>query len=141
MAQGIDIAPEIAEDALNQIVEGLSLRKIAKKHNVSPGGLCDLLNRDYLERYTRARQLRASYRFDSIEEILDQLLHGDLPSDKARVAIDTYKWMAGKENHGLFGDKVTNEIHNFTLRDIIGGAAADNTGTKEGPTEGDKGLA
>ncbi len=96
---------EMANEALDRIANGEGLRGVAKGFGVSFGKLSQYLNAHYYERYTKARQTRAELRFDKIDEYGNMLLDGELRADAARVLIDKEKWQAGKENHGLYGDK------------------------------------
>lgn len=60
----------------------------------------------FLEKYTRACEIRAYRRSDEIDRITQDVRDGRLEPDQARVMIDAHKWQAGKENRKAFGDKV-----------------------------------
>ena len=65
--------------------------------------------------YTRARRYRADMRASEIEEFVRRAtLSKDHPEylepNAARVAIDSHKWLASKENQSRFGDRVAVEL-------------------------------
>ena len=64
--------------------------------------------------YARARRARADSRADDLEELSRRVcLQKDDPDhldpNAARVAMDSIKWLMGKENNSRYGDKVVLE--------------------------------
>lgn len=71
-------------------------------------------NPDLCEYYARAREGRADVRFESIEQLKDDLRNGKVDANAARVLLDAIKWQAGKEKAKVYGDKIVQE-HTGTL--------------------------
>jgi hypothetical protein len=102
------------DEICEKICEGWSVNQILKqKHMCSYPTYLDMLrdDKDFLENYTRARESSADYYSHRIIDIADQLTNGNNPTlepSAARVAIDAYKWTAGKMKPKKYGD-----IHKF----------------------------
>jgi hypothetical protein len=60
----------------------------------------------FLEEYTRARDDSADLDADRVAEVAQAVRDGKIAPDAARVAIDAYKWSAGKRKPKKYGDKV-----------------------------------
>jgi len=56
--------------------------------------------------YARACEDMADNDADKISDVADQVLQGLVDPQAARVAIDAYKWSAGKRRPRKYGDKV-----------------------------------
>ena len=63
----------------------------------------------FLEQYARAKVDSGDSDADKIEEIAEKVLGGELEPAAARVAIDAYKWTAGKKRPKKYGDKLHTE--------------------------------
>ena len=61
---------------------------------------------NFLEEYTRARDDSADLDADRVAEVAQAVRDGKIAPDAARVAIDAYKWSAGKRKPKKYGDKV-----------------------------------
>lgn len=61
----------------------------------------------FAEKYARAREIRADYRSDRMDDIVEKTIQGKIPADVARVALDTEKWQAGKERPAYYGNNQT----------------------------------
>lgn len=61
---------------------------------------------EFKKNYIEARKIRALYRAEEIDDIKEKMENGLMDVNIARVWIDATKWQAGKENNGLFGDKL-----------------------------------
>ena len=110
---------EMVDKALEYISSGVNTRDTAKKLSVSPCALMDWVHKEaHIEQYAHARRLRAEMRVNEIDQLKDKLLAGEIDSNTYRVLVDTIKWQAGKENRGLYGDKVAVESEQ-TLNVII----------------------
>lgn len=59
----------------------------------------------FLEDYTRAKSDSADADADRIEQIAEGVLTDEYDPASARVAIDAYKWSAGKKRPKKYGDK------------------------------------
>jgi hypothetical protein len=63
-------------------------------------------NPEFSEMYARACEDMADNDADKISDVADQVLQGLVDPQAARVAIDAYKWSAGKRRPRKYGDKV-----------------------------------
>lgn len=63
-------------------------------------------NPEFAEMYARACEDMADNDADKISDVADQVLQGLVDPQAARVAIDAYKWSAGKRRPRKYGDKV-----------------------------------
>ena len=63
-------------------------------------------NKAFSDNYTRAREDRADWRSDRIDEYVRKMVDGEIDANVARVAIDAEKWQAGKEKPKRYGDKL-----------------------------------
>ena len=60
----------------------------------------------FLEEYTRARDDSADLDADRVAEVAQAVRDGKIDPNAARVAIDAYKWSAGKRKPKKYGEKV-----------------------------------
>ena len=60
---------------------------------------------DFLEQYTRAKTDSGDSDADKIEDIAERVITGEIGPQEARVAIDAFKWTAGKKRPKKYGDK------------------------------------
>ena len=108
---------------LEDLTEGKALRYSLSKASVSSQTFFIWLDdEEKSKRYARAREIRAERLFDEILLIADSQ-EGDVYENadgvevvnhdaiqRARLRVDSRKWMAAKMNPGLFGDKVQNNV-------------------------------
>jgi hypothetical protein len=99
--------PSIIED----VADGLSLRKACEKAGLNVSHTHTAIDADQAlrEHYARAREQRAEGIAEQILTVANGALTGRIDSDRARVAIDAFKWTAGKMAPKRYGDKITNE--------------------------------
>ncbi len=113
----------LAAQICERLAGGESLRTICKDAAMPAlstvmGWLADGEHRDFLEQYTRAREMQADALFDEALEIADDA-SGDWIKDKdgkilvdhehvtrSRLRVDTRKWAAGKLAPKRYGDKL-----------------------------------
>ena len=60
--------------------------------------------------YLAALQERAFHHATTIEQLIERLENGELPSDVARVAIDGRKWIASHFQPVLFSERVQQHL-------------------------------
>lgn len=100
--------PELAQNIVDRVANGETVYAICQEEN-TPGRrtFSDWVRKypDLAAQYARAQADRADHRADIIDQICKQLLEGKIASDVARVAIDTQKWQAGKDNPKKYSDK------------------------------------
>lgn len=85
--------------------------------------------------YARVRRLRADKRAAEIEDLVRRAClpkdnEEHLDANAARVAIDSFKWLAARENNGRYGDRITVEDDGprktLTREDTLAQLAASN---------------
>ena len=67
-------------------------------------------NPEFSANYQRAREDMADHDADKITDMAERAASGEIDPQAARVAIDAYKWSAGKRRPKRYGDKL--EIEN-----------------------------
>lgn len=101
---------EIFNEIISKIIEGKSVNSILAENENMPSypTLMDWLEQDEtkLKRYTRAKEESADSDADRINNIAEKVLIGEYDPNAARVAIDAYKWSAGKKKPKKYGDKI-----------------------------------
>lgn len=110
---------ELAATICERLACGKSLRKICLSDDMPSQTtvykwLLDPERTDFLEQYTRARELQADTLFDECQDIADDGSNDYMGDDekyngdavqRSRLRIDTRKWMAGKLRPKKYGDK------------------------------------
>ena len=99
---------EAKEYILEQIIEGFSLRKIARDLGISAALILDWVKKDtkFLEHYTRARDAQGDTFFEKIIDIIED---AEIKPDEKRVRIDGWKWLAGKAKPEKYSEKISLE--------------------------------
>lgn len=121
----VRFTPELGERVCAKIAVGLSVKKIGKLSGFPAEGTIFrwLATQDpepkqgeegqvrpfdaFREQYMRAREIRADARFESLDNIMDDLRKGVIDAQQARVMMDAIKWQTGKEKAKVYGDAVT----------------------------------
>ena len=100
---------EIFNELINRIKDGESVRKILESKNM-PDFVTILKwmeqDENKLKQYTRAKEESADSDADRINNIAEKVLTGEYEPNAARVAIDAYKWSAGKKKPKKYGDAI-----------------------------------
>lgn len=102
------------EDMANRICEGLtegkSLITVLKENPDTPTYTTVMQwlkdKPDFADKYRRAREHQADHDADKIGEIAQKVITGELDPNAARVAIEAYKWAAGKRKPKVYGEKL-----------------------------------
>lgn len=108
-----DYSEELATKFCGEIALGNSLRSVVKRDDMpSHTAIYEWLAKypSFAEQYARAKTDSGDSDADKIEEIAERVLRGELEPQQARVAIDAYKWTAGKKRPKKYGDKVQQDI-------------------------------
>jgi hypothetical protein len=115
------IPQEAADYICDQIAEGRSLRSILKDADMPASSTVFkalAADREFAERYARAREVQADALFDEILDIADDSKNdtivdadGNISTDqevvaRSRIRIDARKWMAGKLRPKVYGEKL-----------------------------------
>lgn len=98
-------APKLAVEICDNLAAGVSMRKICLIGKMpAQTTIYRWLrsNEDFRQQYTQARQWQADTLFDECLDIADD---EECDVMRARLRVDTRKWMAGKLNLKKYGDK------------------------------------
>ncbi len=124
-----DYTEELAADFCSRIALGSSLRSVVSDSDMpTHQTIYNWLGKHsyFVEQYTRAKTDSADADADRIENIAEKVLTGEYEPQQARVAMDAYKWTAGKKRPKKYGDKqyietkdTTEEVSDEELNDRI----------------------
>src|SRR5574344_721911 len=96
-------------EIIESICNGVPVRQILKKDGMpSFCALLDWMEKDeeLAKQYARAKQESADFDADNVNYIAELCLRGKVEPANARVAIDAYKWSAGKKKPKKYGDMI-----------------------------------
>jgi hypothetical protein len=117
------IKPEIYDSIFEEIAEGKSLRSCLTKHKLAAGTFYNGLdnNSKLSEQYARVRGLQAEASFEKILNLADKVEKGLIDAQAARVAIDTYKWVAARLKPTVYAERglLDNSIGNAPTELIV----------------------
>jgi hypothetical protein len=109
---------ELAQRICNELAEGNSLHMICATDwaphisTVMAWRLDDTKRigaESFSEHYARAREAQGDVYADKVGTLGYAVADGQIPPDAARVAIDAFKWTAGKQKPKVYGDKIVQE--------------------------------
>ena len=104
---------ELADEICELIASGSNINRIDLMENM-PGRTAIYrwldMYPDFKANYTRAREGRADWRFDRMDDVILDMRNGIIDATQAKVELDLIKWQAGKEKPKEYGDKTTTEI-------------------------------
>lgn len=104
---------EIIEKICELIARGMSLRAVCLQDDMpSMATVCKWLsdNQEFSEQYARAREEQADLFVDEIISIADSVEPDSAAVAKAKLQIDSRKWVAAKMMPKKYGDKVEQQI-------------------------------
>lgn len=125
--------PELFTRICDRIARGNSLRQSSDHEGIAPSTFLRWVNNDpaLAEQYTRAREICLDVWADQILEIADDASR-DMTTDekgrtvvdheninRARLRVDSRKWVLAKLKPRVYGDKVAVETRDKTLEDYI----------------------
>lgn len=106
----MDFTEEVADRILQGIADGNSLVSILKEDEELPSYTTVMkwlrVYPEFAANYARAREDQADHDADKIGDIAEQVVQGKIDANAARVAIDAYKWAAGKRKPKVYGEKL-----------------------------------
>lgn len=109
---------KIDENVFDAVMEdiaerGLSMVKACAAHGVHKGCMWRFIeeNDERRAKYARARAQQADLFGEKVSEIAAGVLSGEIDYNAARVAIDGYKWTAGKMKPKRWGDRVDHNVN------------------------------
>lgn len=121
--------PEIRQTILARIKDGESLRAICAQDGMPDRNTVSRwleADAEFAAKYARAREDQADAIFESMADVEDGVMTGDLRPDAARVVLESRRWRAEKLKPKKYGNKIeaTHELgETFTkvVREIIRG--------------------
>ena len=104
-----DQKKEMFNKIIESICNGVSVRQILKNDGMPTFyALLDWMQKDeeLAKQYARAKQESAEFDADNVNYIAELCLRDKVTPAAARVAIDAYKWSAGKKKPKKYGDMI-----------------------------------
>ena len=98
---------KIYAQLLQDVAEGLSLRKACAKHKISPFDFRLKMRKDETlqAQYTQAREDSTDSMLDEFNGIMEDLRANKIDSSTARVLLDALKWRLCKFYPKMYGDR------------------------------------
>lgn len=99
---------EIADDICLRVSNGRSLNSISKDKDMpTKSTIYDWLsnNDEFSDKYRKATEQREDFHFEEMMEIADKALPESAEVAKAKLQIDTRKWVLSRMNPKKYGDK------------------------------------
>ena len=125
MARPTIYSEELANDICSRIANGESLKGICA-HDDMPDKATVYrwlaVDKEFCDKYTRARDIQADYYADELISIADDFEKGiDDPTavSRAKLQIETRKWIASKLKPKSYGDKITQELTGADGKDLL----------------------
>ena len=115
---------EMFDKIIESICNGVPVRQILKKDGMPTFcALLDWMQKDeeLAKQYARAKQESADFDADNVNYIAELCLRDKVTPAAARVAIDAYKWSAGKKKPKKYGDMIKidyNQIEDDVVKDV-----------------------
>ena len=100
---------EMFNKIIESICNGVPVRQILKNDGMPTfSALLDWMQKDeeLAKQYARAKQESADFDADNVNYIAELCLRDKVTPAAARVAIDAYKWSAGKKKPKKYGDMI-----------------------------------
>lgn len=104
-------AAEDIPDVILRVSEGLSLRKACEELGLHAPSTHTFIDDDptFREQYARAREIRGEVFGEQVLTVAAAVVAKKIKPDAGRVAIDAYKWAAGRMAPKAWGDKQQHE--------------------------------
>jgi hypothetical protein len=108
MAASNTFTDEIGLRICKGIACGLSVNKSCAENDLHPSTFWEHLakNEKLSDNYARAREARADARAESIDDLSQRVIAGEIDPQAARVAMDAQKWLTARENPKRYGEKL-----------------------------------
>ena len=100
---------EMFNKIIESICNGVPVRQILKNDGMPTfSALLEWMQKDeeLAKQYARAKQESADFDADNVNYIAELCLRDKVTPAAARVAIDAYKWSAGKKKPKKYGDMI-----------------------------------
>lgn len=112
---------ELANEICERLSDGESLARICTELDVGKSTVRQWDTENYKgfsAQYASAREAQGDYFASKVITVADQILDETYTPDRGRVAIDAYKWTAGKLN-GKYSDRLVTENTNINLNQDV----------------------
>lgn len=109
MGRPSSFTQEVADTLCERIACGESLKSICREESQPEERTVFRWLRaseDFRQQYARAREEMADADADAVGDIGHRVMAGEIEPQAARVAMDAFKWSAGKRNAKKYGDKI-----------------------------------
>ena len=103
-----DYSDELADEICKRISEGRSVNRISRQDDMP---VRSTIYRwitekpEFKDKYERALKEREDYHFDEMLDIADLVEEDNIKIQKAKLMIDTRKWVLSRMNPKKYGDK------------------------------------
>lgn len=108
-----DYLPEVAADICSRLSDGESIRSICKRPGMPAKATIFRWiaeHSEFRDQYAKATESRADAIFEEMMDIADTVVEESAAVSKARLQVDTRKWILSRMAPKKYGDKITNEI-------------------------------
>lgn len=126
--------PKDIQLVLDDIADGsMPVFKACEKHGITKSHFWKAIQKfpEVEDHYIRAREYRAHWRYEDLDNTIEDLANGVIDPNTARVIIDTRKWQMGKEKAKVYGDKVPEQVATVTNNMIITSQVLDLLGQEQ----------
>tara|TARA_B110000196_G_C21144704_1_gene665900 strand:- start:105 stop:572 length:468 start_codon:yes stop_codon:yes gene_type:complete len=105
--------PEFWETAFKLMAAGESTTVICGTFNVTTNGFMNRIKSDpdLFQRFEQARENRANWHAERIENIINDVDAGIIDAHAAKVSIDARKWLASRMDPNSWGDKTRVDLN------------------------------
>ena len=124
---GNDLIKFPEEEILNQVTKGTSEFQIVERIGITMTEFCSYLakNPDFSARLDQARLLRSEKWVNNIVSLVQTetgtpIIHDKDDTPGAKLAIDTFKWLAKVDNPDKYGEKTKVEAVNTHIFEVRG---------------------
>lgn len=101
---------EMADKICNMVAQGSNINKISVLEGMPDyGTIYFWLNKhpEFFNGYMRARETRADWRADKVDEVMQDMRDGIIDYNQAKVQLEAIKWQAGNEAPQKYGNAMT----------------------------------
>lgn len=108
MGRPTDYSPELRDEICKRISSGNSVHRVSRQDDMPDRSTIYRWLRekpDFKDQYERALKEREDYHFDEMLDIADLVGEDNIKIQKAKLMIDTRKWVLSRMNPKKYGDK------------------------------------
>lgn len=115
-----DYLPEVAADICSLLADGESLRSICKRPGMPNKATVFRwlrIHKEFCDQYAKATDSRADAVFEEMLDIADDAAEESAAVAKARLQIDTRKWVLSRMNPKKYGDRIQHD-QSITVKNL-----------------------